>query len=225
MARGKLGHIFASISGHIQGLTIQQGLSGTILRRTPHKCKSSSAYAQLVQFATQYTQSLWVNLLPSQQAEWKLYAQFAAKVQKHNPGHSISGQACFFQINFYRFIYGSTILLTPVFDLTKPTDLDPLLTYSGGQLVFSLGRLAVIADELLIFKLTCPLGSSINNCENKLKIMLSPTMGSNTQIQTSQYIVRFGKTPVAGLRIGWAITSHSLVNGSFLPWYKGITTI
>jgi len=96
---------------------------------------------------------------------------------------------------------------------------------SGAQLVFSLGRLAVIADELLIFKLTCPLAASVNNCENKLKLLLSPTMGNIEQIQTSEYIARFGKTPVAGLLIGWAITSHSLVNGSFLPWYKGITTI
>lgn len=225
MARAKLGSLITDLSGSIGSTTFQNSNAGTIIRNKPSFAGNFSTSRCTCRNYNYQIHKAWQTMSATDRTQWQTFANFINTKQKHSSYLNISGQALFYQINFYRLSYSLSLLLIPVFSSLRPLDLTCTLFLSAGNLTIIFSRNTNPTNEFVIFSITPVIKTSINNFKNKLKLVIfSPPTGSAQPIYT-QYISLYGAQPITGNTLGFSWSAASPTTGLFLPFQSSIQTL
>lgn len=224
MARATLGALVNSISGSIGSITFQNSNAGTILRGKPSFVGNYSQRRTLRRLHNYTLHQAWANLSFVDQAQWYSFANFINIKQKHSSYLNISGQALFYQLNFYRLIYGFHLLIIPVFSNERKDDLHVTLSLHSGSLRANLGRVPNVMNEFLILNVTRIITKSTNNFTNKLKILPVITTATSYLSITTDYRNIYGAIPKIGETVGYSWSVANIVNGLINPFQSNKVT-
>lgn len=224
MARAKLGSLITDLSGSIGSTTFQNSNAGTVIRNKPCFAGNFSTRRNAVRHINILIHKAWSGFSVSDRTLWQTFANFINTKQKHSSYLNISGQALFYQLNFFRLAYGHALLLIPVFSSTRPADVVCSLHISPVLLKVEVDRYLVPADEFLILKVTPVINTSTNNFTNKLKLLIFASTTVLIIDINSVYLSIYGSVPVSGQSVGFSWSSASLINGLFLPFRSDFVT-
>ncbi|HUD44971.1 MAG TPA: hypothetical protein VMR41_05480 [Patescibacteria group bacterium] len=224
MARAKLGALLNDLAGSVGSATFQNSNAGLILRNKPLFAGNYSQRRTMRRLHNYSINQAWNNLSSTDQAQWQSFANFINIKQRHSIYLNITGRALFYQINFYRLIYGISLLQLPLFSNNRQTDLHITLSIHSGQIRVNMGRVPTVTDEFLILYITNKISKSINNFTNKLKIIPCITTGTSYLTITTDYINIYGSIPQTGETVGYQWSIANLHNGLITPFQQGKQT-
>lgn len=225
MARAKLGALLTELSGSIGNTTFQNSNAGTTVRSKPSVAGNFSTTRQTCRNYNFQIQQAWKALSTIDQTQWQTFATFVNVKQKNSSYLNISGQALFYQINFYRLLYGIAILTIPVFSNSRPAAITCTLFRGPAQLTVIYSRPIVLANEFIILSITNIISNSVNNFKNKLKIIPYTQTLTNAEIITTYYINIYGALPNTGDTVGLSWSSAYKANGLFMPFQSAKITL
>lgn len=224
MALIKLSAVFSDIRGKLAGSVIQQSKSGLVLKNISKKSKKQSNVKSTNFGYVQTLHNSWRNLTTSQKAVWKSFANFSLVSQKNNKKRFLSANELFFKLNFYRLMYGHSLLIIPEFSKCQFLNITATLHLSGSNLIFTTSRIMVPANEFLILKVTPPLLPSINSATSRMRNIIFVTSATSIFDISSEYLSVFNRSAVAGNGLIFSYTNANLLTG-LLNSFQNLKTI
>lgn len=109
----KLGALVTQASGSVGGHTIQHSKGGMQIRKKPLPRPTISTHQYFIRSINFQLKKAWVDLTPSQRAEWTLYAISHKILSEGLNPHILSGQALFYKYNGYLLNYGFSLISNP----------------------------------------------------------------------------------------------------------------
>jgi hypothetical protein len=225
MARAKLGSLITDLSGSIGSTTFQNSNAGTIIRNKPNFAGNFSSRRNAVRHINLSIHKAWSGFSVTDRTLWQTFANFINTKQKHSAYLNISGQALFYQLNFFRLTYSQSLLLIPVFSAERPPDIICDIRINMGFFGVHYSRSPVPADEFIILKVTPIIKTSLNNFQNKLKIIPYPSSSCSFESIMAYYTAIYGACPIITDTVAYSWSSANLLNGLFLPFRSAIVTL
>lgn len=224
MARIKTSAFISDIRGKIAGSTFQSSKGGLVLKNISFKTQKKSNSKSTVNTIVQTVHNSWKSLSTSQKSIWKAFANFSLIPQKHDKARFLSANETFFKLNFYRLLYGHSLLITPEFSKCQFFNITATITLVGPVLTFTTSRSMVPADEFLILKITPPLLPTINSATSRMRNIIFATTATDSYNIASEYFSIFNRNPVSGNAILFSYTNANLLTG-LLNSFQTLKTI
>lgn len=221
MALIRVSGLISDIIGKIGGTVFQRTQGGLTARNQSAPINSNTLRSNKHKVNTVSIQSQWQLLTIAERNQWSTYATFLNKKQKKNPNLSINGHQLFINVNAIRYDMTLTSLIFQPPLLSTPTMVPvPLpisivtLVINFGQMVFTLSRNVLTANDVIILYLSRPLTASQTTSNVKTILMKSSTIDGPEFDPTSYYETVYGRKLIVGewvqTRIAiWDTTSNN----------------
>jgi|TARA_R100001244_G_scaffold131848_2_gene105986 hypothetical protein len=195
MALIRTSSLVSDIRGAVGGVVFQGNSAGLIVRNRSTAKNVNSFYQNIQRNVLSSVQKEWVRLSTTQQSAFNSLVHLAKIKQNNIIGNLINGQQLFIKVNSLLLRYNVAIIQDTKLRSLDVENVSVTCRNNAGVFTVKLSRALDFTNELLVFKMSTVIDSSINNSSGRLKLIVFTQSLASTFTITNEVVDVFGVIP------------------------------
>lgn len=225
MARIQVGTIVTDIRGKIGGSVFQKGPSGLIIRAGSRIINKRNELTSSRRVLMQSLQQSWGLISVAQRTAWSAWSVFSPIAQFNNAAKFLNGHQCYLRVNYYRSLYGFSVLTSPVFAKSTVGPVTVRVSNALDALFVTYTPTVDPAVTCMLIALSQVLPAGVNNGLRRVRQIIFVSDDGGGGDISNEVIALFGALPATSSRVYISYAAMDLSTGSISAFINEVQIV